>query len=153
MFKKRVPIYNKKTGLINPDKPNNEVSEITLDKWFSKFIRLRDAMDNGYVACVTCRAIHHWKDMDNGHFQTRNYANTKYHEQNCHTQCTACNKFGTGEQYKHSIYIDTRYGKGKAQELFDLAHSPTRVKMTSIVITEMAKIYRNKVNELLKRIK
>lgn len=154
--KVKIPYYNKKTGKIESEiaPKNNYVSEETLDKWFSKFIRLRDALDNGYVRCVTCNAIHHWKQMDNGHFITRHqkHINTKYHEQNCHAQCTGCNNFGKGEQYKHGLYIDKRYGEGASLKLYELAISPIKIKLGGYEITEMAEIYRKKTNELLKTI-
>jgi len=152
--KAKIPFFNKKTGLVESEiAPKQKfLTEETLDKWFSKFIRLRDTMTNGYVRCVTCGSIHHWKDVDNGHFQTRNHINTKYNEKNCNVQCTSCNDFGKGEQYKHGVYIDQKYGKGTSEMLFNLAHSPTMVKLTGPVITEMANRYREKVNELLMRI-
>ena len=56
-----------------------------LDKWFSLFIRLREATDNeGLVQCVTCGVVRHYKDgMQNGHFQSRKHLSTRFDEENC----------------------------------------------------------------------
>ena len=34
-----------------------------LDKWFSLFIRLRDATDEGLVQCFTCGKVSHYKTL------------------------------------------------------------------------------------------
>ena len=36
-------------------------------------------------------------------------------------QCSKCNKFKQGEQFKFGIYIDNKHGKGKAEKLSILA--------------------------------
>ena len=91
--------------------------EKTADKWFSLYIRLRDADENGMVKCVTCGKIAHYKEMDCGHFVTRNHKVTRFREENCNVQCTSCNQFKKGEQYLHGKYIDLKYGLDTAEYL------------------------------------
>ena len=98
--------------------------EKTADKWFSLYIRLRDADENGMVMCVTCRKIAHYKEMDCGHFVTRNHKMTRFREDNCNVQCTSCNQFKKGEQFLHGYYIDKKYGKGTAETLVFLGKQP-----------------------------
>ena len=92
----------------------------TADAWFSKYIRLRDAYDNGYASCVTCGKPYHWREMHCGHFVTRDKMSTRFHEWNSHAQCESCNLFRKGEQARHALRIDKMYGPGKAQMLVDL---------------------------------
>jgi len=89
-----------------------------LDKWFSLYIRLRDADSNGLVFCFTCGRSKHYKSgMQCGHFQSRRFLATRFDEQNCAPQCVACNMFRGGEQYKFALNLDAKYREGKAEEL------------------------------------
>lgn len=100
--------------------------EKTADKWFSLYIRLRNADENGMVKCVTCGKIAHYKEMDCGHFVTRNHKATRFLQKNCNVQCTACNQFKKGEQYKHGLYIDKKYGEGTAEHLMFMGKVPCK---------------------------
>ena len=87
-----------------------------LDKWFSLFIRLRNATDEGLCQCFTCGKVGHYKTggMQNGHFQSRRFMATRYSEDgNCEVQCSGCNIFRFGEQYKFALALDAKYGAGK----------------------------------------
>ena len=99
-----------------------------LDKWFSLYIRLREATDEGLVQCFTCGKVSHYKSgMQNGHFQSRKHLATRWDEENCQAQCVGCNMFKAGEQYKFSIALDSKYGEGKAEELELLARTIMKV--------------------------
>lgn len=87
---------------------------------FSIYIRLRDADENGYVKCCTCGKMARWRGdgMQAGHFVGRQHWGTRYNEKNVNTQCSGCNgPYGAGQQAKHAIYIDKKYGKGTAELL------------------------------------
>ena len=89
-----------------------------LDKWFSLFIRLRDATDEGLCQCFTCGAVKYYKKgMQCGHFQSRRFLATRFNEENCQPQCVACNMFRGGEQFKFAMNLEAKYGTGKAEEL------------------------------------
>lgn len=88
-----------------------------LDKVFSQYIRLRDSKDGEVGACVTCSKVEKIKEMDCGHFQSRDRANTRWDDKNANLQCTYCNKYRSGEQYLHGVIIDVRHGKGTAERL------------------------------------
>ena len=89
-----------------------------LDKWFSLYIRLRDADSLGFVQCFTCQRFKHYKSgMQNGHFQSRSFLSTRCDEENCQPRCVGCNMVKSGEQYKFSVNLDNKYGEGKAKQL------------------------------------
>jgi len=121
------------------------------DKHFSRFVRLRDADDNGYCRCITCGKIHHWKEMDCGHFMTRDRPATRFNEQNCHAQCKYCNNYKKGEQYKHGVEIDNLYGAGTAEKLSALSNIRGQKIHTKLSIKDLAKTYLIKVKELAKQ--
>ena len=118
-----------------------------LDKWFSLYIRLRESTPEGIVSCCTCGKLGHYKvGMQNGHFQSRRHHSTRWNEKNCSVQCIACNCFSQGEQYKMSIYIDNKYGKGTAESLEMEARKI--VKMSRIDYEEKITYYKSIVNKL-----
>ena len=120
-----------------------------LDKWFSLYIRLRDASTEGAVICVTCNKVSHYKSgMQNGHFQSRRFMATRWNEQNCAVQCIGCNCFKQGEQFRFSIYIDAKYGEGTAEYLEGLAR--TTIKISRIDYEEKISYYKSLVNKLKK---
>ena len=120
-----------------------------LDNIFSLYIRLRDATDEGMVQCFTCNKVSHYKSgMQNGHFQSRKHLATRWSETNCQVQCVGCNMFKSGEQYKFSIALDSKYGEGKAEELQLLAR--TIMKVSRIDYEDKISYYKDLVNKLKK---
>lgn len=67
--------------------------KVKLDKEFSLFIRLRDAMENGYFRCISCGQIKPFAQADCGHFHSRTHMSTRFDEDNCHAECRFCNRF------------------------------------------------------------
>ena len=119
-----------------------------LDKWFSLYIRLREANEYGYCQCFTCGKVGHYKTggMQNGHFQSRKHMATRFDEENCQVQCVACNMFRQGEQFKFGMNLDAKYGEGKAEELEYLAR--TIHKVSRVEYEEQISYYRNLVKNL-----
>lgn len=117
-----------------------------LDKWFSLFIRLRNASKDGIVECWTCGKTSHYKKMHAGHFMSRKHHATRWNEENVQVQCPKCNLFGQGEQYTFGKLIDVRIGEGKSEELQEL--SRTTVKYMRHEYEDMIKFYKEKVNAI-----
>jgi len=117
-----------------------------LDKWFSLFIRLRNASKDGIVECWTCGKTAHYKKMHAGHFMSRKHHATRWNEENVQVQCPRCNLFGQGEQYTFGKLIDVRIGEGKSEELQEL--SRTTVKYMRHEYEDMIKFYKEKVNAI-----
>ena len=88
-----------------------------LDKWFSLFIRLRNADDLGFVKCYTSGRFYHYKSIHAGHFMSRKCMSTRYCEINVQAQSIADNLYGQGEQYKFGLNLDAQYGEGTAESL------------------------------------
>jgi hypothetical protein len=120
-----------------------------LDNIFSLYIRLREATDEGLVQCFTCGNVNNYKvGMQNGHFMSRQFMATRYDEQNCQVQCVGCNMFKFGEQFKFSLALDYKYGKGTAEELL---HKSRQInKMSSKDFEEKISYYKLIVEKLLK---
>ena len=119
-----------------------------LDKWFSLYIRLREATLEGAAQCFTCGKVDHYKRLQCGHFQSRKHHATRWNEQNCQVQCVKCNMFEQGEQWKFGLQLNGKYGQGTSTMLEELARET--VKMTRIDYEENIRYYKANVNNLKK---
>ena len=107
-----------------------------LDKVFSEYIRRRYAKDD-IATCVTCSKKDHWKKLQAGHFMSRKHYSTRWDEDNVQVQCSGCNVFRYGEQYKFSKYL----GSEKAEELHQ--KSKQVVKFSTAELEEMIEYYKD----------
>jgi hypothetical protein len=90
---------------------------------FSKYIRQRDADDNGMVACISCGKMDFIYTMDSGHYIPKTYGLSIYFEEkNVHPQCTGCNRFRRGNLTAYAIALRKRYGENILEELDALKH-------------------------------
>jgi hypothetical protein len=119
-----------------------------LDKWFSLFIRLRDATDEGMVQCFTSGRVYHYKSIHAGHFMSRRHLSTRWCEINVQPQSAADNLFGQGEQYRFGLYLDGKFGEGTAEELQFKARQT--VKFTRVDYEEKISYYKDVVKKLKK---
>jgi len=121
-----------------------------LDAVFSEYIRLRNADKNGNVTCFTCGKVEYWKrkGMQAGHFQSRKHYATRWDEINVQVQCSGCNVFKYGEQYKFALNIDKQFGDGTAEELFIKAKEI--VKFSTKELETLITYYKNQI-ELLNK--
>jgi hypothetical protein len=121
-----------------------------LDAIFSRYIRLRNANELGEAICVTCGIVKHWKELQNGHFMSRRHQVTRWNEDNCQVQCYSCNVMQQGKQFEYSIWLDNKYGKGKADEL--LQKSKGTLKLDRYDVERMILEYKQEVEYHLDRI-
>ena len=116
-----------------------------LDRIFSRYVRLRDADENGTVTCVTCGKLAHWKEVHAGHFVKRQHMAVRFHTANVHPQCCRCNLYMGGCQDEYAAYIVQTYGydmltqllqakreakKWTRGELEDMIHANTELVKT-----------------------
>ena len=109
-----------------------------LDTVFSQYIRLKDSKD-GIGTCITCGKQDHIKNLQAGHFQSRKHYNIRWDERNVKIQCSACNVFRYGEQFKFSLYLGDKLSKQL------LADSRVIRKFTDIELQEMIQHYSDKL--------
>lgn len=94
-----------------------------LDRIFSLYIRLRDAMPNGYVRCISCGKIKAFDEVDCGHYHSRIHMATRFDEDNCNAECRYCNRMSADHLDKYAINLVKKIGKNR----FDLL----RIKASS----------------------
>jgi len=130
-------------------KKKSKIKISTADAWCSKFIRIRDADDNGYCSCFTCNAVIFWKYIQAGHFVSRGRAMTRFDGKNIHAQCPTCNMSG-GEQGKYAVKLDEVYGPGTAKMLIELGGIRGTKTHGKLALKEISKEFRLKVKKLAK---
>lgn len=72
---------------------------------FSAMIRKRGANHHGFVNCVTCAKIGHWKEMQAGHFIAGRNNTVLFDERLVHPQCYYCNGPLKGNVVNYFIYM------------------------------------------------
>lgn len=87
-----------------------------------KYVKLKAADSNGYVQCVTCKTIKHWKEMQGGHFIGRKWTATKLLEENIHPQCPCCNGPLRGNMIQYTLFMQDTYGRDFVDELETMKH-------------------------------
>ena len=116
-----------------------------LDSIFSQYIRRRDVKEN-IAECFTCGKKDDWKRLQCGHFQSRRFYSTRWDETNCQVQCAGCNVFRFGEQFKFSVKLDNKFGKGTSQRLEVKAREI--VKIPTFELEDMIKHYQELCSQL-----
>jgi len=115
------------------------------DKWFSEFIRLRDADEHGMVTCITNPKIRkHWREMDCGHWISRAKEATRYDERNANGQSKQSNRFQGGHFLEHGLAIERKFGPGTRDALEKKAGQPC--KRTTWDYEVLAKNYKERVD-------
>lgn len=124
------------------------VKEETLWHWFSLFIRLRDSDANGYCKCISCGRIHHYKEMQAGHYISRRaiYLAVKYHEKNVNAQCVYCNMHLKGNGPGYAAGLVRKHGPDVLDELNMLKHNKVS-NWKPWYISDLSEGYRHKAHE------
>jgi len=127
-------------------------SKATAWKWFSKYIRLRDALSTtgtlDRAACITCGRIYQITDMDAGHMLPRRTGGILFDESTVFAQCKECNQAGNGERQKYKQIMVKRNGIEwyEAKERAQKGNNPLGKFACSLLVD----LYREKYNNLLK---
>lgn len=118
------------------------------DKYFSLFIRARDADDNGIITCISCGKFVIWKNADAGHFIKRQYKATRFSEENVQAQCKHCNWLLQGNDINFAEGLKKKYGPDIINKL-EVAKNST-IHLGKFELKNIADYYRGKFNELKK---
>lgn len=144
-------MFPKKKWLKNEKKSEKQRLYGILDRWFSKYIRLRDSDKHGTCKCITCGTYHFWnKGTHAGHFVGRKHVATRWDEKNVNAQCLQCNTFNEGCHHEYAIEIDKKYGKGTAERLMIIGKARGSKVDEEWLKIEIKK-YKDKVKEMIKK--
>jgi hypothetical protein len=98
--------------------------------WFSRYIRAKDADEDGMTECVTCGAQKHWKELHAGHFIPKKRGLSIYFvEANVHPQCPACNTYNGGMLIEYTRYMQQEYGHPFVDDLLERSRQVVRMRL------------------------
>lgn len=117
-----------------------------LDEWFSKYIRYRAADKDGTAECYTCGKRDHVRNLQAGHFASRRYMATRWHDPqdghgNIQVQCIACNLYEQGRQWHFGRRLDQAVS-GRAEEIMQAAGCKRTYAVAEL--RQMVEFYRKK---------
>ena len=119
-----------------------------LDKVFSKYIRLRDAMPSGLFRCISCGKIKPIEQADCGHFHSRTHMSTRFDEDNCHAECRYCNRFSADHLIGYRENLIKKIGEQRFK-LLDIKAHETK-KWSHFELEQLTKYYKSLVKKLQK---
>ena len=106
------------------------------DTLFSKYIRLRDSIKTTWTyercKCITCDQEYEIKLIQNWHFASRRFYQTRWLDKNCNAQCYMCNCWLWWEQYKHWKKIDEMYWEWTAEQIMSMTRSIEKVNTENL---------------------
>ena len=103
----------------------------------------------GECACVTCGAVHHYKNMHAGHFIGSRRASIVLEEVGIHPQCVRCNAFMSGMPEAYRVYMLHVYGQDVIDHLQFLKNSVSK-QWTREELCAKRIEYRRRINAALK---
>lgn len=134
-----MPYYMKKKGSTGRARKNGSLKD-KLDKVFSLYIRLRDAMPNGYFRCISCGEIKPFDQADCGHYFSRTHLATRFDERNCHAECRYCNRFKADHLDGYRENLIRKIGQ-REFDLLRLRHQSS-TQMSEFEYRELIKYYK-----------
>lgn len=109
-------------------------------------VRMKYADDNGYVSCVTCGAVNHYKEMHGGHFIPRTFHIHMLLEDNIHPQCVRCNAFrGESAKVPYTLFMIDTYGREFVEELENTKHRP--IKRDRVELEDFIKATKERIKQ------
>lgn len=115
-----------------------------LDTVFSVYIRKKYADADGNVACYTCGKVLPWQQIQNGHFISRSYLATRWHEDNCRPQCVGDNIFGNGKPLDFEYNLKKELGADYIEEMKLERHKI--LKLDRVWYNERIQFYKNAIS-------
>lgn len=123
--KPRVALKKRSTGKLGGKKKKLKTQaqlKKQLDSVFSVYIRQK------YPArCYTCGVSKRRKDLQCGHFISRQYLMTRWHENNCRPQCVGCNVFGNGKPLDFEENLKKELGEQYVEDMKKTRHQMLKV--------------------------
>lgn len=133
---KPLPLFDK-AGIKIKKKPDLVAK---LDKVFSRYIRLRDCMPNGYFRCISCGEIKPFSKADCGHYWSRRHMATRFDEDNAHAECSSCNRFKSDHLIGYQTNLKAKIGQQRFEKL--AWKSCQAKKWTDFELIELTKYYK-----------
>ena len=144
---KRTPLKRNASLETKPTEKKHEPSLVErLDRVFSKYIRLRDANDDGTFTCISCGRRLPIEQAQCGHFYPRGKMSTRFDEDNCHSECVECNCFDQKHLEGYRKNLIAKVGEDRVMELDKRAKEMK--KWSHYELKELIEYYKEKIKQM-----
>lgn len=119
-----------------------------LDAVFSQYIRLRDSKVYGgrYFRCISCGRMLPFEKGDCGHYISRRNMTLRFSEDNCHMQCSHCNRFQDGNIIDYRSGLVRKIGEQRVKILEAQRHQSKKWSAWELEI--LTKHYKDEIEKL-----
>lgn len=118
---------------------------------FARFIKARDANNEGWIRCCTCNKSLRWNDSEcnAGHLVSGRSNNVIFDEQIVHGQCAGCNNYKSGAVWEYTQFMRK---KGHSYEEIEEMQNRKNVikKYTKEELKDLKKYYKAEADRLIK---
>ena len=113
---------------------------------FQKLRRIQESNDDGYVRCISCGKVIHWKEAQGGHYIPRSYRATELEPDNVNPQCEHCNLRLNGNTAMYRINLIRKIGTERVERLENmaLAEKGNQDAMRSLSLDDQMTVIRKK---------
>ena len=147
-LKAKTPLKAKVSLKANPKPKKRKGSTVAklkkkADAVHSQVVRQSEADKDGMVKCFTCPNIKHYKQMQCGHFMSRQHNSTRYDFKNTAPQCYGCNVMHQGKQYEFGYMLNQKYGDDTAAAMYaksKIPHQFTTAELEAIIADREARL-------------
>ena len=104
-------------------------------KFFSEYIRRRNADKNGYIYCCSCGKYIHWKQSQAGHWPSIDGRNNSilFSETGVNAQCGQCNTYKNGNPSGYDAFMRKKYGQKEMDRLLKIKHDTVKYEKTDYI--------------------
>ena len=90
---------------------------------FQKLRRIEEANEDGYVYCISCGKLMHWKEAQGGHYIPRANRATELGHDNVWPQCQQCNGYLKGNPINYRYRLVRKIGEDRVKRIEHLAQA------------------------------
>ena len=130
--------------------------EHLLDAEVSFFVRASAAIEadaDGLIPCFTCGVMRHWKDMEAGHYISRENRGVRWDLRDIRPQEYICNRYEGGRPKKFRANLVLELGEAEVQDLENTANGYIAAKIPGPWLIEQIQVYREKNAKLRRSIR
>jgi len=137
-----------------PRKENKTKLIKQADTVFSKYIRTKYQLSNGFVECYTCGKKLAYNQSQCGHFISRSYHSLRFDVNNSRVQCYGCNVAKKGNYLEYTMKLIKQHGIEfvDALQFHKLAKKTYYLDSYKLIyvtdIKDVIKFYETKLKEL-----
>ena len=107
---------------------------------FQKLRRMEEANEDGYVSCISCGKLMHWKEAQGGHYIPRANSDTELEHDNVWPQCQQCNGYLKGNPINYRYRLVRKIGEERVKRIEHLAHAYKGDEESSSLLSDADKI-------------